>query len=86
MLYVLFLNHRLKTLARRNYIATASNLQNSQVEVCFFALLNSPVDLAKVHYQRGTGIYNVRYKHPSTVISDKGYLCLYVVITSVYFS
>ena len=28
----------------------ASNLQNSQVEVCFCALRNTPVDLAKVYY------------------------------------
>ena len=32
-----------------NYIA--SNLQNSQVEVCFCTLRNTPVDLAKVHYR-----------------------------------
>ena len=41
-------NHRRNSLARRNYIA--SNLQNSQVEVCFCALRNTPVDLAKVYY------------------------------------
>ena len=35
-------------IARLNYIA--SNLQNSQVEVCFYALRNTPVELAKVYY------------------------------------
>ena len=35
----------------------AINLQNSQVKVYFCALCNTPVDLAKVHYYRGTGLY-----------------------------
>ena len=41
-------NHRRNSLGLRNYIA--SNLQNSQVEVCFCTLRNTPVDLAKVYY------------------------------------
>ena len=41
-------NFRVNSLARRNYIA--GNLQNSQVGVCFCALRNTPVDLAKVYY------------------------------------
>ena len=47
-------NHRRNTLARRNYIA--SNLQDSQVEVCFCALRIPPVDLVKVHYLDGIKI------------------------------
>ena len=41
-------NFRDNSLPRRNYIV--SNLQSSQVEVCFCALRNTPVDLAKVYY------------------------------------
>ena len=48
-------NHRRNKLARRNYIA--SNLQDSQVEVCFCVLRIPPVDLAKVHYLDGFSIY-----------------------------
>ena len=48
-------NHRHNTLAWCNYIA--SNLQDSQVEVCFCALRIPPVDLAKVHYLDGFSIY-----------------------------
>ena len=44
----LYPNHRLNSLSLRNYIA--GNLQNSQVEVYFCALRNTPVDLAKVYY------------------------------------
>ena len=43
-----FPNKKNNSLARRKYIA--SNLQNSQVEVCFCALRNTPVDLTKVYY------------------------------------
>ena len=58
------LNHRRNSLARRNYIA--NNLQNSQVEVCFCAWRNTPVDLAKVYFldsfaiQRHCNIYEVK--------------------------
>ena len=53
-------NHLRHSLARRNYIA--SNLQNSQVEVCFCALRNTPVDLAKVYYLDSFAIiYNTIY-------------------------
>ena len=45
---IIYPNYRLNSLARRNYIA--SNLQNSQVEVSFCTLRNTPVDLAKVYY------------------------------------
>ena len=44
--FIVYPHYRLNSLARRNYIA--SNLQNSQVEVCFCALRNTPVDLYKV--------------------------------------
>ena len=47
-LYIVYPNHRRNSFAWHNYIA--SNLQNSQVEVCFCALRNTPVYLAKVHY------------------------------------
>ena len=55
MCVYIYPNHRRNTLARRNYIA--SNLQDSQVEVCFCALRIPPVDLAKVHYLDGFYIY-----------------------------
>ena len=37
----------------------ASNLQDSQVEVCFCALRNKPVDLARVHYLDSFPIHSV---------------------------
>ena len=48
-------NFRDNSLARRNYIA--SNLQISQVEICFCALRNTPLDLAKVYYLESFAIY-----------------------------
>ena len=52
---IIWRNFRDNSLARRNYIA--SNLQNSQVEVWFCALRNTPLDLAKVYYLESFAIY-----------------------------
>ena len=52
---IIYRNHRRNALTRRNYIA--SNLQNSQVEVHFCALRNTPVDLAKLHNLYSFPIY-----------------------------
>ena len=56
MLYPYYL---LYPFTRRNYIA--SNLQDSQVEVYFYALRNTPADLARVHYHRGTKLLLLKY-------------------------
>ena len=66
---------KLSRFARRNYIA--SNLQNSQVEVCFCALRNTPVDLAKVYYLDSFAIQLHIFNHISMVIPLGGTMGLH---------
>ena len=54
-IYIIKYTAKHYSLARRNYIA--NNLQNSQVEVWFCALRNTPVNLAKVYYLESFAIH-----------------------------
>ena len=43
----------------RSTIRVFVSNKNSQVEVCFYVLRNTPVDIARVHYHRGTGKFTI---------------------------